>query len=50
WESLAPGDWFYALHLNLIRHGREVCIARAPRCEICVLRDLCDYYADNIEG
>ncbi|MEZ4768717.1 MAG: endonuclease III [Caldilineales bacterium] len=45
WESLAPGEWFYALHLNLIRHGREVCIARAPRCEICVLRDLCDYYA-----
>lgn len=49
WESLAPGDWFYALHLNLIRHGREVCIARAPRCEICVLRDLCDFYANQAD-
>jgi endonuclease-3 len=23
------------------RHGREICIARKPRCEICVLNDLC---------
>jgi endonuclease-3 len=23
------------------RHGREICVARKPRCEICVLRDLC---------
>ena len=23
------------------RHGREVCVARKPRCEICVLNDLC---------
>ncbi len=43
WESLVPPEDYYPLHLNLIRHGREVCIARAPRCEICVLRDVCDY-------
>jgi endonuclease III len=23
------------------RHGREICVARKPRCEICVLNDLC---------
>ncbi len=43
WETLVPREDFYPLHLNLIRHGREVCKARAPRCEECILRDLCDY-------
>jgi endonuclease-3 len=31
----------YPLHMNLIRHGREVCTAQRPRCSECVLRDLC---------
>lgn len=26
---------------RLILHGRQVCIARSPRCEACVLADLC---------
>ena len=33
-------DWHRFPHL-LIWHGRRVCIARAPRCEACVLNDLC---------
>lgn len=33
-------DWGRFPHL-LIWHGRRVCLARAPRCEICVLNDLC---------
>ena len=33
-------DWGRFPHL-LIWHGRRVCIARAPRCEECVLADLC---------
>lgn len=43
-EALMPPETYYAFHLNLIRHGREVCQARRPRCEVCPLRDLCDYY------
>ena len=39
-ESVAEKD-MYALHMNLIRHGREVCTAQRPRCSECVLRDLC---------
>lgn len=27
--------------LRLIFHGRAVCVARKPRCEICVLNDFC---------
>jgi endonuclease-3 len=33
-------DWGRFPHL-LIWHGRRVCIARAPRCEECVVNDLC---------
>jgi endonuclease-3 len=33
-------DWARFPHL-LIWHGRRVCDARAPRCEDCVLTDLC---------
>ena len=39
--KLVPrADWGRFPHL-LIWHGRRVCIARAPRCEDCVLNDLC---------
>jgi endonuclease-3 len=33
-------DWALLSHL-LIFHGRQVCIARRPRCGECVLADLC---------
>jgi endonuclease-3 len=40
-QRLVPKeDWARFPHL-LIWHGRRVCIARAPRCEVCVLDDLC---------
>ena len=40
-QRLVPrADWGIFPHL-LIWHGRRVCIARAPRCEDCVLIDLC---------
>lgn len=33
-------DWALLSHL-LIFHGRRVCIARSPKCESCVLNDVC---------
>jgi len=40
-QRLVPRpDWRIFPHL-LIWHGRRVCIARSPRCEDCVLTDLC---------
>lgn len=44
-EEMMPEKTYYAFHLNVIRHGREVCVASAPRCGDCVLNDLCAYYA-----
>jgi endonuclease-3 len=34
------GRWTLLSHL-LIFHGRQVCIARRPRCEACVMSHLC---------
>jgi endonuclease III len=40
-QRLVPRrDWNRFPHL-LIWHGRRVCLARAPRCESCVVNDLC---------
>ena len=30
-----------ALSLRLILHGRAVCVARRPRCDVCLLADVC---------
>lgn len=43
-EAIIPPEDYYAGHLNIIRHGREVCQARRPRCEDCPLTAFCDYY------
>jgi endonuclease-3 len=40
-QRIVPrADWARFPHL-LIWHGRRVCVARAPRCDSCVLVDLC---------
>jgi endonuclease-3 len=44
WQALLPPETFYPLHINLIRHGRQTCQALRPRCDVCPLQELCDYY------
>jgi len=41
--ELFPPETYYSAHLNIIRHGREICQARKPRCPQCFLSDLCPY-------
>lgn len=36
-----PPDVRYALHVNLVAHGRSVCKARAPKCESCGVIRMC---------
>jgi endonuclease III len=45
--SLLVPESYYDAHLNIIRLGREICQARRPRCPLCPLKDLCEYYAVN---
>jgi endonuclease-3 len=37
---LPPSEWG-PMSLRLILHGRAVCLARTPRCAVCVLNDFC---------
>jgi len=40
-QRLVPREYWGTFPHLLIWHGRRVCLARAPRCEECVLNDLC---------
>jgi endonuclease III len=42
-EALLPADAYYPFHLNMIRHGRTLCTARNPQCDVCPLSDICAY-------
>jgi endonuclease III len=39
--ALLPRDRWFPFTYTLIDHGRAVCVARTPRCEICPVSDLC---------
>jgi len=39
-DLFRPEEWG-AISLRLILHGRRVCAARRPRCDICEIADLC---------
>jgi endonuclease-3 len=40
-QRLVPRDYWNVFPHLLIWHGRRVCLARTPRCERCVVNDLC---------
>ncbi|MEJ2209969.1 MAG: endonuclease III [Anaerolineae bacterium] len=46
-EDLVPEEDYLPFHLNMIRHGREVCASSTPRCNECNLTDLCNWYQEN---
>ncbi len=46
-EERVPQKLYYPFHIELIKHGREICAARRPRCEVCMLTDLCAYYTER---
>ncbi len=47
-EAIGDPATFYPMHINLIRHGRQICRARNPQCGVCLLQDDCDYYQELI--
>ena len=40
-QKIVPREYWGVFPHLLIWHGRRVCLARRPRCETCVLNDLC---------
>jgi endonuclease III len=40
-ERVIPQEFMLHAHHWLILHGRYTCLARKPRCEVCIINDLC---------
>ena len=43
-----PREYLQDAHHLLILHGRYVCVARKPKCEACVIHDLCEFKGKTI--
>jgi endonuclease-3 len=41
--QIAPPEWVHTLHIDLIRHGRQICHAQKPDCNHCPLYSECAY-------
>ncbi len=41
--AMLEPDQAYEAHVNLIQHGRRICVARAPRCAICPVAPRCRF-------
>lgn len=45
-EIIPKKDWFIFPYL-VQAHGRKICLGRKPKCEECILKDLCDAYLSS---
>ena len=41
--KVVPAEFKVDVHHWLILHGRYTCVARKPRCDACIIEDLCEY-------
>jgi endonuclease-3 len=39
-----PKEQWILYNIQIITHGRSICVARSPKCEQCFLRDYCTYF------
>ena len=42
-----PVEYIHKAHHWLILHGRYICVARTPLCEVCGLKPVCNYFKKN---
>lgn len=44
-QKIIPEDRWTDFSHKIITHGRTICIARRPKCEICPISEYCRYYS-----
>ncbi len=49
-QAEVPEGRVYPLHVNLIRHAREICRPRDPYCGVCPLNDICAFFLRHRQG
>lgn len=47
--KILPKDHWISYNTQVIAHGRKICIARRPQCQICFLSHLCSNYKKNLK-
>ena len=45
-----PTEFIHKAHHWLILHGRYICVARTPHCEVCGIRNACRYLEKNVSA
>ena len=43
-QNIIPPEIRFSLHVNLVAHGRNICLAINPLCKDCKVHGLCKYY------
>lgn len=43
-------DELLNFHKLLFKHGQEICKFSFPRCQVCLLKDICTYYNRAVKG
>jgi endonuclease-3 len=49
-EKLVPAKERYIVNLGLVSFGKAICITRKPKCEICELKKICNFYNTEIKS
>jgi endonuclease-3 len=47
--KFVPDEFKQDAHHWLILHGRYVCVARKPKCGVCIIQDLCEFRGKNLD-
>ena len=45
--KILPKEYFKDVNHLLVWHGRNTCIARKPKCNICSIKQYCNHYSNN---
>ena len=48
-QGFVPKELRYSLHVNLVAHGRSVCVPKIPKCGRCVIRIHCRYVGESAQ-
>ena len=43
-----PEGKSFSFHMNLLKLGRTICLARKPRCEQCPISSFCEYFQSDL--
>ena len=46
-QASVPPPLRYSLHVNLVAHGRRICLSNKPKCSDCPVRRSCQYFLRN---